>query len=53
VLSYAVHQQGTYAPSDIVSHFYGSIAQDKLGSIGLGYSVSGTSLYPGTSTFSV
>jgi hypothetical protein len=45
---YEIFQQGTYArPNDNVSRFYSSIAQDKFGNIGLGYSVSGTDLFPG------
>jgi hypothetical protein len=51
--NYAIHQQGTYAPNDSISRFYASIAQDKLGNIGLGYSVSSATLNPGTSSSSV
>jgi hypothetical protein len=41
----SVFQQGTYAiGSD--SRWMGSIAMDKVGNIGLGYSVSGSSLQP-------
>ena len=41
-----VFQQGTFAPD---SHYrwMGSIAQDHVGNIGLGYSVSSTTLFPG------
>jgi hypothetical protein len=46
--SYAVHQQGTYAPADGVHRWMGSIAQDKSGNMALGYSVvNGTDVYPG------
>ena len=45
---YSVFQQGTYAPADGVHRWMGSIAMDKKGNIGLGYSVSnGTDVYPG------
>jgi hypothetical protein len=46
--SYAVQQQGTYAPNDGVHRWMGSIAQDKFGNMALGYSVvNGTDVYPG------
>ena len=46
--TYSVYQQGTYAPSDGVHRWMGSIAQDKKGNMGLGYSVvNGTSVFPG------
>jgi len=46
--TYLVYQQGTYAPNDGVHRWMGSIAQDKKGSMGLGYSVvNGTDVYPG------
>jgi hypothetical protein len=46
--SYALYQQGTYAPNDGVHRWMGSIAQDKTGSVGLGYSVvNGVNVYPG------
>jgi hypothetical protein len=45
---YSLYQQGTYAPSDGVHRWMGSIAQDKKGNMALGYSVSNaTSVYPG------
>jgi len=45
---YSLFQQGTYAPTDGVHRWMGSIAQDKLGNIALGYSVvNGTSVFPG------
>jgi hypothetical protein len=45
---YSVFQQGTYAPKDGVHRWMGSIAMDKKGNMGLGYSVvNGTSVYPG------
>ena len=42
---WAIHQQGTYAP-DANHRWMGSIAMDSAGNIALGYSVSGTNLYP-------
>jgi hypothetical protein len=46
--SYAVYQQGTYAPNDGVHRWMGSIAQDKNGNMALGYSVvNGTNVFPG------
>jgi hypothetical protein len=42
---YSLYQEGTYAP-DSDSRFMGSIAQDQLGNIALGYNVSSTSTYP-------
>ena len=46
--TYTLHQQGTYAPSDGVHRWMGSIAQDKNGNMALGYSVvNGTNVYPG------
>lgn len=45
---YSLFQQGTYAPADGVNRWMGSVATDKRGDIGLGFSVSdGTSTYPG------
>ena len=37
--AYSLRQQGTYAPNDGVHRWMGSIAQDKQGNMGLGYSV--------------
>jgi hypothetical protein len=46
--TYSIHQQGTYAPGDGVHRWMGSIAQDKKGDMGLGYSVvNGTTVFPG------
>lgn len=46
--TYSVYQQGTYAPSDGVHRWMGSVAMDRQGNIGLGYSVvNGTSVFPG------
>ncbi len=42
-----IYQQGTYGPADSISRWMGSIAMDKNGSIALGYSASGASLFPG------
>lgn len=45
---YSLFQQGTYAPSDGVHRWMGSIAQDRKGNMALGYSVSnGVDVYPG------
>jgi hypothetical protein len=41
-----VNQQATYAPSDGVSRWMGSIAMDKVGDMAMGYSASSSSLYP-------
>jgi hypothetical protein len=43
----ALVQQGTYAPDDGLYRFMGSIAQDGVGDMALGYSVSSPSVYPG------
>src|SRR5436189_608695 len=46
--AYSLYQQGTYAPGDGVHRWMGSIAMDKKGNMGLGYSVvNGTDVYPG------
>jgi hypothetical protein len=46
--AYSLYQQGTYAPNDGVHRWMGSVAMDKNGNIGLGYSVvNGTSVFPG------
>jgi hypothetical protein len=46
--AYSLYQQGTYAPSDGVNRWMGSVAQDKNGDIAAGYSVvNGTDVYPG------
>ncbi len=46
--TYSLYQQGTYAPSDGVHRWMGSIAQDKKGNMALGYSVvNGVDVYPG------
>src|SRR6266511_644710 len=45
---YSLYQQGTFAPNDGVHRWMGSIAMDKKGNMGLGYSVvNGTDVYPG------
>jgi hypothetical protein len=44
--AWSLYQQGTL-PYDGVSRWMGSIAQDRVGNIFLGYSVSSTSVYPG------
>ena len=43
--TFGLYQQGTYAP-DSSYRWMGSIAMDKLGDIGLGYSVSSSTLSP-------
>jgi len=43
--AWSIYQQGTYAP-DEHSRWMGSIAMDGAGNIGLGYSVSSSTLYP-------
>jgi hypothetical protein len=46
--SYALNQQGTYAPGDGVHRWMGSAAMDWQGNIALGYSVvNGVDVYPG------
>jgi hypothetical protein len=46
--AYSVAQQGTYAPRDGINRWMGSIAQDKLGNLLMGYSVvNGTDIFPG------
>jgi hypothetical protein len=46
--TYSVYQQGTYAPNDGVNRWMGSVAMDRQGNMGLGYSVvNGTNVYPG------
>jgi len=42
---WSIYQQGTYAP-DTLDRWMGSIAMDRAGNIGLGYSVSSDSSYP-------
>jgi PKD repeat protein len=41
-----IYQQGTFAPSDGLHRWMGSIAMDRLGNIALGYSVSSNTVYP-------
>jgi hypothetical protein len=46
--TYSLYQQGTYAPSDGVHRWMGSVAQDKKGDMALGYSVvNGNDVFPG------
>ena len=46
--TYSLYQQGTFAPGDGVHRWMGSIAMDKKGDMGLGYSVvNGIDVYPG------
>ncbi|MBM3405068.1 MAG: hypothetical protein FJY10_09305, partial [Bacteroidetes bacterium] len=44
--TWTIRQQGTYAP-DAHSRWMGSVMLNGAGEIGLGYSISSTSLYPG------
>ncbi len=44
--AWAIHQQGTFAPDDGLHRWMGSIAQDHVGNIALGYSISGATLDP-------
>jgi hypothetical protein len=44
--AWSIYQQGTYSLADNNSRWMGSIAMDSSGNIALGYSVSGSSLYP-------
>ncbi len=39
-------QQGTFGPNDGTYRWMGSIAQDKDGDLGVGYSISSSSIYP-------
>ena len=41
-----IYQQGTFAPADTVNRWMGSVAMDKDGNLGVGYSVSSTTTYP-------
>lgn len=42
-----IYQQGTFAPSDTYNRWMGSAAQDHMGNLAIGYSISdGTSMYP-------
>jgi uncharacterized repeat protein (TIGR01451 family) len=41
-----IYQQGTFAPSDGLHRWMGSVAMDRLGNIALGYSVSSGTVYP-------
>jgi hypothetical protein len=45
--NWTVAQQGTFGPNDGYYRWMGSIAQDKAGNLGLGYSVSRADKYPG------
>ena len=46
--TYALFQQGTFAPSDGVHRWMGSAAMDRKGNIAMGYSVvDGTTVFPG------
>jgi hypothetical protein len=49
--SWSIYQQGTYNP-DANFRWMPSIAMDKLGNIAVGYSVSGTSIYPSIRNYS-
>ena len=43
---WSIYQQGTYAPADGNSRWMGSVAMNKFGDIGIGFSVSSSSTYP-------
>jgi hypothetical protein len=43
---WAINQQGTYAPADGLYRWMGSIAMDNAGNMALGYSLSGSTIYP-------
>ncbi len=45
--AWSIYQQSTYAPNDGHYRWMGSIAQDTAGTIAIGYSISGTTIYPG------
>ena len=44
--SWTVAKKGTFGPNDGLYRWMGSIAQDKQGNLGLGYSVSSPSVFP-------
>jgi len=46
-MDWSLYQEGTFAPDDGLHRFMGAIAIDGGGNIGLGYSVSSLSTYPG------
>lgn len=39
-------QQGTFAPADSLNRWMGSVAMDKYGNLGVGYSVSSSTVFP-------
>jgi hypothetical protein len=41
-----IYQQGTLAPADTLNRWMGSVAMDKAGNLGVGYSVSSASTFP-------
>ncbi len=43
---WTVNQQGTYAPADGLYRWMGSIAMDSAGNMALGYSLSGSTMFP-------
>ncbi|SFD00274.1 hypothetical protein [Pseudoalteromonas denitrificans] len=45
--SWALHQEGTYAPSGTDNRFMGSAAMDGSGNIALSYHIAGVDTYPG------
>ncbi|MEM6325477.1 MAG: nidogen-like domain-containing protein [Bacteroidota bacterium] len=44
--TWSIHQQGTYAPTDGLHRWMGSVAMNGNGDIGVGYSVSSSSVFP-------
>ena len=42
----AIYQEGTFGPADTVNRWMGSVAMDKDGNLGVGYSVSNSTTFP-------
>jgi len=47
--AWALHQEGTYAPSDTNNRYMGSAAMDSSGNMALAYHITGPETYPGIS----
>ena len=45
--AFSIHQQGIYAPDDGLNRWMGSIAQDQMGNMAIGYSVVSDTVFPG------
>lgn len=41
-----LYQQGTYAPADATHRWMGSVAMDRMGNMGVGFSVSSATIFP-------